>query len=100
MRAYSRLLTCPPFVLRYPTRYEAPFFDLAFKIGIDPVTAGLSAALGAAAMGALVMLGIVTGGAAVVVGAIILSIVEGMRSTGLIKKPEPQTTSIFCFEKA
>jgi hypothetical protein len=62
------------------------FFDLAFKIGIDLVKAGLSAALGAAAMGALVMLGIVTGGAAMVVGAIILSIVVGLAIDWIDKK--------------
>jgi hypothetical protein len=54
------------------------FFDLAFKIGLDLAKAGLSAALGAAAMGALVFAGFVTGGAAVVVGAIVLSVVIGL----------------------
>lgn len=62
------------------------FFDLFFKIGIDLAKAGLSAALGAAAMGALVLLGIVTGGAAVVVGAIVLSIVIGLAIDWVDKK--------------
>lgn len=62
------------------------FFDLAFKIGIDLLKAGLSAALGAVAMGALIFLGVVTGGAAVVVGAIILSIVIGFAIDWIDKK--------------
>jgi hypothetical protein len=62
------------------------FFDLVLKIGIDLVKAGLSAALGAAAVGALVFLGVVTGGAAVVLGAIILSVVIGLAIDWLDKK--------------
>jgi hypothetical protein len=62
------------------------FFDLAFKIGIDLTKAGLSAALGAAAMGALVFFGVITGGAAVVVGAIILSIAIGLAIDWIDKK--------------
>jgi hypothetical protein len=62
------------------------FFDLVFKIGIDLVKAGLSAALGAVAIGALVFFGFVTGGAAVVVGAILLSVVIGLAIDYLDKK--------------
>lgn len=62
------------------------FFDLVFKIGIDLLKAGLSAALGAIAMGALVFLGVVTGGAAVVVGAIILSVAIGLAIDWIDKK--------------
>lgn len=54
------------------------FFDLVLKIGVDLAKAGLSAALGAVAMGALVFAGFVTGGAAVVIGAIVLSVVIGL----------------------
>jgi hypothetical protein len=62
------------------------FFDLALKIGVDVAKAGLSAALGAVAMGALVFLGVVTGGAAIVVGAILLSVGIGLAIDWLDKK--------------
>lgn len=54
------------------------FFDLAFKIGVDLAKAGISAAIGAAIMGALVVAGIVTGGAVLVVGAIVIAIGIGL----------------------
>lgn len=54
------------------------FFDLATKIGIDLVKAGVSAALGALAMAAAVALGALTVGIAVVVGAIVVSIAVGV----------------------
>ncbi len=54
------------------------FFDLAFKIGVSLAKAGISAAAGAAIMGALVFAGVVTGGAVLVVGAIVLAIGIGL----------------------
>lgn len=62
------------------------FFDLAFKIGVDLAKAGLSAALGAAVMGALLFFGVITGGAVVVVGAIVLSIAIGLTIDWIDKK--------------
>jgi hypothetical protein len=62
------------------------FFDLVFKIGVDLAKAGLSAALGAVAMGAVVFVGVVTGGAAVVVGAIFISVIIGLTIDSLDKK--------------
>lgn len=62
------------------------FFDLAVKVGVDLAKAGLSAALGTIAMGVLVLAGVVTGGAVVVVGAIVLSVAFGFALDWLDKK--------------
>lgn len=53
------------------------FFDLATKIGIDLVKAGVSAAIGTAIMAVAVGFGFVTGVGFVVLGAIFLSVAIG-----------------------
>ena len=62
------------------------FFDLAFKIGVDLTKAGISAVIGAVAVGALVFLGVITGGAAIVIGALVVSVIVGLALDWLDKK--------------
>lgn len=69
-----------------PTDELRGIYTESFTGSVDLAKAGISAALGAIAMGALVLLGIATGGVAVVVGAIILSVVIGLGIDWLDKK--------------
>lgn len=62
------------------------FFDLAFMIGIDFAKAMISAALGAVVMATLIFLGVITGGVAIVVGAICISVAIGFAVDWLDRK--------------